>query len=269
MNVNGEISVYNLYDPVSKKEYKVLYRFDKTTRQDLFYQQVFEKSPGVALTDADADGDITIKYGQYYFQRKPQVDGVQSVTGTSVNNTDPANPVVNAIPYTSTELSMVTRTGSTSGLSKDIRYTVSGNEVWEHWADELPNAYYRTLYHKSPTLLTSGYRHEVEWFRNAVSGEMNEMGFVQIAHRDNIGEAKHRTFVSSGNIFYEIDAINYNGGSAKLKLTPDGVIFPTKTEAQRIAIASPPVGLHVYQTDGVNFGVWVFKGGTTGWKFAY
>lgn len=42
--------------------------------------------------------------------------------------------------------------------------------------------------------------------------------------------------------------------------------FPRMTEAQKNAISSPAVGLHVYQTDGTE-GVYVNK--STGWAFAY
>jgi hypothetical protein len=45
--------------------------------------------------------------------------------------------------------------------------------------------------------------------------------------------------------------------------------FPMMTEAQRLAmpLVVLPVGLHVYQIDGLQEGVWVYK--TLGWQFAY
>jgi hypothetical protein len=45
--------------------------------------------------------------------------------------------------------------------------------------------------------------------------------------------------------------------------------FPRMTEAQRLAmpLVVLPVGLHVYQIDGLQEGVWVYK--TLGWQFAY
>lgn len=42
--------------------------------------------------------------------------------------------------------------------------------------------------------------------------------------------------------------------------------FPVMTAAQKTAIASPTVGLHIYQTDGTE-GVYVYK--SAGWTFAY
>lgn len=42
--------------------------------------------------------------------------------------------------------------------------------------------------------------------------------------------------------------------------------FPRMTNTQRLAIVSPTIGGHVYQTDGIE-GVYVYK--TTGWVFAY
>ena len=42
--------------------------------------------------------------------------------------------------------------------------------------------------------------------------------------------------------------------------------FPSMTEAQRLAIPSPQIGGHVYQTDGTE-GVYVYK--SSGWVFAY
>lgn len=48
--------------------------------------------------------------------------------------------------------------------------------------------------------------------------------------------------------------------------TETSLPFPRMTQAQRTAITSPPVGGHVYQTDGTE-GVYVYK--STGWQFAY
>jgi hypothetical protein len=42
--------------------------------------------------------------------------------------------------------------------------------------------------------------------------------------------------------------------------------FTLMSEAEKNAIVSPNIGLHVYQSDGVE-GVWVFK--SSGWTFAY
>jgi hypothetical protein len=42
--------------------------------------------------------------------------------------------------------------------------------------------------------------------------------------------------------------------------------FPRVTSTERINIATPVEGLHVYQTDGTE-GVYVYK--STGWQFAY
>jgi hypothetical protein len=48
--------------------------------------------------------------------------------------------------------------------------------------------------------------------------------------------------------------------------TKGSMPFPRMTSTQRLAIASPTVGLHVYQTDMVE-GVYVYK--SIGWAFAY
>jgi len=48
--------------------------------------------------------------------------------------------------------------------------------------------------------------------------------------------------------------------------TSGSLPFPRMTQAQRLAIVSPAVGLHVYQTDATE-GVYVYK--STGWAFAY
>lgn len=42
--------------------------------------------------------------------------------------------------------------------------------------------------------------------------------------------------------------------------------FPSLTQAQRVAISNPEIGLHVYQTDGTE-GVYVYK--SSGWQLAY
>jgi len=78
-------------------------------------------------------------------------------------------------------------------------------------------------------------------------------------------------------IFYAIHAVK---GSAHFNVTtPEnkaiiqvestdkvGLAIPRMTETQRLAISSPPVGGHVYQTDATE-GVYVYKSG--GWVFAY
>lgn len=48
--------------------------------------------------------------------------------------------------------------------------------------------------------------------------------------------------------------------------TTSGFLPPRMTQAQRVAIVSPAIGLHVYQTDATE-GVYVYK--STGWTFAY
>ena len=57
--------------------------------------------------------------------------------------------------------------------------------------------------------------------------------------------------------------------SAQLEVTSTvkgSIPFPVMTQVQRLAIASPAIGLHVYQSD-VTEGVYVNK--STGWAFAY
>lgn len=51
-----------------------------------------------------------------------------------------------------------------------------------------------------------------------------------------------------------------------VSLTKTSLPFPRMTSAQRTAIASPPIGGHVYQTDATE-GVYVYK--STGWVLAY
>ncbi len=48
--------------------------------------------------------------------------------------------------------------------------------------------------------------------------------------------------------------------------TKGSLPFPRMTSTERLAISSPAIGLHVYQTDGTE-GVYVYK--STGWTFAY
>ena len=57
--------------------------------------------------------------------------------------------------------------------------------------------------------------------------------------------------------------------SAKFQVsstTKGSIPFPVMTSTQRLAISSPSIGLHVYQSDGTE-GVYVYK--STGWTFAY
>jgi hypothetical protein len=60
------------------------------------------------------------------------------------------------------------------------------------------------------------------------------------------------TVVSSASALVQIDS------------TTQGFLPPRQTQAQRTAIASPAVGLIVYQTDLVE-GLYIYK--STGWTF--
>jgi hypothetical protein len=64
------------------------------------------------------------------------------------------------------------------------------------------------------------------------------------------------------------DASIFPNSKAILELTSTtkGFLPPRMTSAQRLAIESPAIGLHVYQTDATE-GVYVNK--STGWAFAY
>ncbi|SHJ30852.1 hypothetical protein SAMN02745146_2842 [Hymenobacter daecheongensis DSM 21074] len=53
----------------------------------------------------------------------------------------------------------------------------------------------------------------------------------------------------------------------ELRSTSRGLLLPRLTAAQRQAIAGPPPGLLVYQTDGTQRGVWAFEPGTGGWTY--
>ena len=200
---------------------------------------MFEKSPGVALTDADANGDTIIKYGQYYFQRKPQLDGVQSVRGTLVDNTDPANPIIKEV----TRLFM-----TSAGVDSEIFVQAKESRML---SDNNTGDY--TLIR---TVLNDSFGAEAD-------GEI-------LATVDTRFSAQFRAYAYAETGFDDIYASmkvsdSTNLLSAELKLTYNGLIFPTKTEAQRTAIASPVVGLHVYQTDGTRPGLWEYK--STGWVY--
>jgi len=73
---------------------------------------------------------------------------------------------------------------------------------------------------------------------------------------------------TAGNTTSMIRADGMISGSTLLVVstTTDSSPFPKMTSVQRLAIASPVIGGHVYQTDGTE-GVYVYK--STGWTFAY
>ena len=75
------------------------------------------------------------------------------------------------------------------------------------------------------------------------------------------GTERMRLAPTTGNVL-----INTNTDIASSKLTIEsttqGFLPPRQTQAQRTAIASPAVGLQVYQTDGVE-GMYIYK--STGW----
>jgi hypothetical protein len=94
-------------------------------------------------------------------------------------------------------------------------------------------------------------------------------GFSNFEHRwltqNTSGTTAQRMVLSeNGNL-----GINTNTPLSLLDVqsTTQGVTpYPRMTSAQRTAIASPAIGLHVYQTDGTE-GVYINK--STGWVFAY
>ena len=77
MNVNGEISISNLVHPSTGKEFKVLYRLDTDTLEDVYYKNVFEDDNGNPLTEADADGKDIILIGDLFFKRTQTVSDLK------------------------------------------------------------------------------------------------------------------------------------------------------------------------------------------------
>jgi len=83
---------------------------------------------------------------------------------------------------------------------------------------------------------------------------------------DVTGNVKATSFIATNKI--ESNVIT-SQASAQLQVdstTRGSLVFPRMTNAQRTAITSPAIGLHVYCTDATD-GVYVYK--TSGWTFAY
>lgn len=131
MNIKGELGIHNLVDE-NGKEYKVMYRFDKTSQADLWYEQVFQTNGGAPLTPADADGVNIIKIGQYYFKKPPAsggVNGGEASTGSFSSTLSFSNVFGHfmdrftqsaAIPFT------VSSTGNKAGASVQADIVTDG-----------------------------------------------------------------------------------------------------------------------------------------------
>lgn len=83
----------------------------------------------------------------------------------------------------------------------------------------------------------------------------------------NVAATQKMLLHSSGALIIGVATTPDASSSLQVDSTTRGSLpFPRMTSAQRTAISSPAIGLHVYQTDGVE-GVYVNK--STGWAFAY
>lgn len=83
----------------------------------------------------------------------------------------------------------------------------------------------------------------------------------------NNGLTVQQTFLIDNTTVAPNNPAPTNASAAfEIRSTAKGFLFPKMTQAQRTAIASPAVGLHVYQTDGTE-GMYVYK--SSGWVFAY
>lgn len=111
-----------------------------------------------------------------------------------------------------------------------------------------------------------------------IAEQSNSVGLLAGVHYVNGNSWMQAQRVDGGSTLYNI-LLQPIGGNVMIGSTgtPEGVFdarsttkgslpFPRMTQAQRLAIASPTVGLHVYQTNGTE-GVYVYK--STGWQFAY
>ena len=77
MNVNGEISIFNLVHPDTGNEYKVLYRLDTDTLEDVYYYVVTTDEAGNPLTESNADGKNIILLGDIFFKRTQTVSDLK------------------------------------------------------------------------------------------------------------------------------------------------------------------------------------------------
>lgn len=111
-----------------------------------------------------------------------------------------------------------------------------------------------------------------------IADQSNSYGLLAGVHHVNGNSWMQAQRVDGGSTLYNI-LLQPIGGNVMIGSTgtPEGVFdarsttkgslpFPRMTQAQRLAIASPTVGLHAYQTNGTE-GVYVYK--STGWQFAY
>jgi hypothetical protein len=125
-------------------------------------------------------------------------------------------------------------------------------------------------------------RIELPVFNGASGGVIEEIGNSIDGYRLNIfqdqltgvvsfgtgGNNERMRISATGNVGIGTTSPNANAILDVQSTVKGSRPFPSMTEAQRLAIpATIPVGLHVYQTDGAQEGVWVYK--SSGWQFAY
>lgn len=140
----------------------------------------------------------------------------------------------------------------------------------------LETGYFRARTGGSPDLVTFGSNtggiKTGLWFpSNSIQAFVsNGKETKRIDEVGRIGVGTSTTLISgtvTSNIeptaLFHVDSNNGRDVGGELK---GSIPFPRMTQAERTAITSPAIGLHVYQTDGTE-GVYVNK--STGWVFAY
>ena len=242
--------------------------FDKDNDDNAYVQFGDLPSP-IELTTTGITGSATFsnnilnipRYDTYAQNLFTTLSGTVSAIGASVSsNTIAINNINTLITIASLTQSGIINTGTQS---------ISGNKTIR--GTDLSN--------NALSILNSS-NEQIAYFGNDKFMRVTD-GFILNLNRTttNVSDSPRIRFtganVTTQEIYAEQGNIIMTGGlllgtssvdnSAKIKIdstTQGALAFPRMTEAQRLAIVSPAIGLQVYQTDG-DSGNWVFT--SLGW----
>jgi len=223
----------------------------------------FETAIGTNALQADTSGTANVAVGMYSMYNNTNgasntATGYQSLYNnkTGINNT--------AVGYNALYANVSGQSNTAVGLNALAASTTSGNTAIGYNAGVgVVGGYHNTIIgYNAAMTITTGIQNTI--IGANISGLSSSLSNTVIL-TDGSGDIRIYS-PSSKNLLI---GTTTDVASSKLTIvsTTQGTIpFPVMTAAEKTAIGTPALGLHIYQSDGTE-GVYVYK--SSGWAFAY